>query len=272
MSTLGERIKEARKQAGLTQGELHKLSKVSQQMLSKLETNKSDVTTSIVPLARALGVNIDWLQSGTGPMKPNGEFVTDILQTDELESAKLENPIMSNDNNGSTNDVIKALERFRDKLYDFRVVPVIGKIVEQEGQAMLVEQDLGHVGFYSSDPAVKCYEETTNKFSPTIKARQAIVVSPGIKPGPLDEVIIIMKDNRALVKELVSEIDDGYYLDDINEKNPREFVNRADIKNIFVILDVYRRARLEPRPFVPKIPPWVKEIIESGEPADNTEC
>lgn len=65
---IGTRLRIARKYARLTQAELSEKSGVKQAMISKLETNKSRETSSIVPLAVACGVRPEWLHYGDGPM------------------------------------------------------------------------------------------------------------------------------------------------------------------------------------------------------------
>lgn len=64
MTTLGDRLKQARRKARLTQQQLEARSGVSQQMISKLERGGSDETAGIVRLAMALGVSPEWLEFG----------------------------------------------------------------------------------------------------------------------------------------------------------------------------------------------------------------
>ncbi len=59
---LGQRIKSLREEKGLTQKDLATISGVCQQMISKLETGKSQQTSDIVKLACALGVSALWLE------------------------------------------------------------------------------------------------------------------------------------------------------------------------------------------------------------------
>lgn len=66
MSTLAERLKLARTQAKLTQTELGEKIGVSQNTIQKVE--KGGETKYINQLARALDVNAEWLQFGTGEM------------------------------------------------------------------------------------------------------------------------------------------------------------------------------------------------------------
>ena len=70
MSTLSERLKQARQHAGLTQDELAEKSGVTQASISKIELgkNKSENTTFGVQLAVACGVRCEWLVLGMGEM------------------------------------------------------------------------------------------------------------------------------------------------------------------------------------------------------------
>lgn len=75
---LGTRIRECRKAAGWSQAKLAEESGISQQMLSKLERGVAFGTTEIVPLARALRVSPQWLETGDEPM-------VDAITPDERE-------------------------------------------------------------------------------------------------------------------------------------------------------------------------------------------
>ncbi|MGK5024609.1 XRE family transcriptional regulator [Janthinobacterium sp. RB2R34] len=64
--SIGSRIREARKNAGLTQKQLCSKVGMSQGALSELETGASIGTTNIATLAHALGVSALWLETGRG--------------------------------------------------------------------------------------------------------------------------------------------------------------------------------------------------------------
>ena len=77
-----DRLKEARKKAGLTQRKLAKLCDIDQSTIASLETaNRKASPRTIRDLAQALGVRREWLESGDGPMYP-GE---DLPKTPEQE-------------------------------------------------------------------------------------------------------------------------------------------------------------------------------------------
>lgn len=65
--SVGQRIKEARKEAGLTQAELCAKVGMNQSTLSELERGDSRSTSFVASLAAALRVSPLWLETGRGP-------------------------------------------------------------------------------------------------------------------------------------------------------------------------------------------------------------
>lgn len=72
MSTLSERLKTVRKEAGLTQKELASRSGVSQTIVSELETGENSSSKELVEIAAVLGVEPLWLVKGKGPKRREG--------------------------------------------------------------------------------------------------------------------------------------------------------------------------------------------------------
>lgn len=68
--SIGERIRDARKRAKLTQKQLAVKIGISQGALSELETGASEGTTYVASFASALGVNALWLETGKGLPTP----------------------------------------------------------------------------------------------------------------------------------------------------------------------------------------------------------
>lgn len=85
MSALSERLRIARKRAVLTQAQLAEKSGVKQQMISKLETGRSQETADIVPLAIAMQVRPEWLSTGKEPMTEHS-FVGNSDQNEFLDA------------------------------------------------------------------------------------------------------------------------------------------------------------------------------------------
>ncbi len=65
---LSDRIKKARKKAGLTQSQLAESVGIAQTAISQLESGKTLRSSYLVQIARACGVNSTWLASGDGEM------------------------------------------------------------------------------------------------------------------------------------------------------------------------------------------------------------
>lgn len=65
--TLGQRLKDARQAAGLTQTQLAIKAGVDQTTISKIEKGLISHTTEILALARGTNVNPDWLEREVGP-------------------------------------------------------------------------------------------------------------------------------------------------------------------------------------------------------------
>ncbi|NJJ56677.1 LexA family protein [Pseudomonas sp. B14(2022)] len=68
MSTLAERLKEARKHAKLTQAKLATVSGVEQPLISQLETGKNLQSAHLPKFAHICGVSAIWLSDDIGPM------------------------------------------------------------------------------------------------------------------------------------------------------------------------------------------------------------
>ncbi|MDH8308060.1 helix-turn-helix transcriptional regulator, partial [Klebsiella pneumoniae] len=72
-TTLAERLREARKAADMTQKTLGDAVGVSQAAIQKIETGRAAQTTKLLDIAKALRVRPEWLSSGTGAMRSDGD-------------------------------------------------------------------------------------------------------------------------------------------------------------------------------------------------------
>lgn len=67
-STIAQRLKLAREHAKLTQAALADKAGISQGQVGNIESGLRNTGASVVALARALGVSVDWLSDGIGEM------------------------------------------------------------------------------------------------------------------------------------------------------------------------------------------------------------
>ena len=102
MNTLGKRLKAARKSKGFTQQELEKLSGVSQQLISKIESEKIESTTEVFNLAEVLEVNAKWLATGNGEMHGENRAVSSEYSREDLNLLNMINGMTSEQKNDTT--------------------------------------------------------------------------------------------------------------------------------------------------------------------------
>lgn len=78
--TPGERVREARRRQGWSQGELSRRTGLRPETISRLETGKHGVgSDSASAIADATGVTIDWLLHGDGGATPGAEDVLEAF-------------------------------------------------------------------------------------------------------------------------------------------------------------------------------------------------
>lgn len=75
--TLANRMKLAMKQTGMSQGALAKASGIAQPTIWRLTSGNARGSTKIVEIANALGVRTEWLSTGVGPMRDDGQRPTE---------------------------------------------------------------------------------------------------------------------------------------------------------------------------------------------------
>ena len=73
MKTFSERLNAAMNAAGLSQAQLADMVGVSQPAIQKMAAGKTSGSRKMVELARALGVQAEWLSNGSGPMRNDGQ-------------------------------------------------------------------------------------------------------------------------------------------------------------------------------------------------------
>lgn len=77
----GDRIKQARKEMGFTQGDLSDVTGINRTTIANYETGRVEhpQDVSVIALANALNVNFDWLRDGKGPIHPSDDEQKEVL-------------------------------------------------------------------------------------------------------------------------------------------------------------------------------------------------
>lgn len=73
MKTFAERLNAAMNATGVSQGQLAEMVGVSQPAIQKMTSGKTNGSRKMVELANALGVRPEWLSSGQGAMREDGQ-------------------------------------------------------------------------------------------------------------------------------------------------------------------------------------------------------
>ncbi|MFC6122200.1 XRE family transcriptional regulator [Citrobacter bitternis] len=71
--SLADRLNQAMELTGISQGALAKASGVAQPTIWRLTSGNARGSTKIVEIANALGVRVEWLSTGEGPMRNDGQ-------------------------------------------------------------------------------------------------------------------------------------------------------------------------------------------------------
>lgn len=113
----------------MTQKQLASASGLSQTTISDIERGRNDSSADIVPLARALGVNAEWLADGRGPRYP-GE------QPPAMPSPAAD-PRTSDPKQGK--DGASLLRRFAELYREYEKLPAKEKALMDEALAQQAE-------------------------------------------------------------------------------------------------------------------------------------
>lgn len=85
--TIAERLKSAREAANLRQEELASRAGVSQGTIANVEGGFRKNPRELLAIARALGVNAEWLKSGNGPREPDTGGSALVLRDSDLSTS-----------------------------------------------------------------------------------------------------------------------------------------------------------------------------------------
>ncbi len=113
--------------------------------------------------------------------------------------------------------------------------PVVGTAqAGDDGYWVELEHPVGHgdgwIDVPSRDPNAYSIRVRGDSMTPTIRDGWFIVVEPGHAVVPGEFVLVITKDGRSMVKELLFERADAVSLASINEAHPRLTLQRDEIR------------------------------------------
>ena len=167
LDTVGERLKKARKYAGMTQVELAKAVGAKQGAISDLENGRNHSSTKLVQMAVCTGVDAEWLSTGKGEMISKAK--------NNLSHSKNNNVIMCPIYNfEQTKKVIS-----NDKVDSILFEPIVKQANEQLYWLILDDDSM----------------------QPTFIESHLVLINPALTPEPGDYVIAVDSAEQVLFRK-----------------------------------------------------------------------
>ncbi|HGM9964243.1 TPA: XRE family transcriptional regulator [Providencia stuartii] len=185
-TTLAQRLKQARKNAGITQNELAKLVGVSQAAIQKIETGKAATSTRLIEISKALNVDPEWLSVGTGDNP-----VPHISSSVKIELA----------------DDVGNIERYRVEVLDVEASAGEGVIVIDDFIETItsIEYSVEEAKrLFGGRPAhtIKMITVRGDSMAETFEPRDQIFVDMTVNHFDGDGIYVFVLDNQLYIKRL----------------------------------------------------------------------
>lgn len=221
MDDLGKRIRRRRESLGLDQVTLAKRAGISQPTLANLESGKNQKTRFLAEIARELNTTAEWLSSGD--------------EKAGYEGAERRSEPSGDYNAGPAMDLVPG-----------RFVAIVG--IGQGGPDGYISiddypvgQGDGEIFTYSPDPNAYAIRVRGDSMRPRIKSGEYIVAEPNTEAMPGDDVVVKLKNDKAMVKELLWQRDGEVSLGSINASVPPITIPSEEI------VSIHRVAAIVPR-------------------------
>jgi phage repressor protein C with HTH and peptisase S24 domain len=227
MTTLGQRIKSARKAKKMTQEQLGLKVGVKKASVSQWENGltKQLIGENLLKTAKALGVTPQWLTTG------------------EVETLKI---------NEKTAQYIEMQSNAHEtvNLGLFTEVPVVGCAqLGDNGHWTEIEYPVGHgdgaIPFPINDQNAYALRCVGDSMRPRIKSGEYVIIAPNTESIPGDEVLIKAIDGRVMIKTLLYTRDQRIHVMSINEAHlPQSFL-MSEIDKIHTVAAIVKPSMLK---------------------------
>lgn len=256
MSTLKDRIKQARAFGGLTQKDLAKLVGVSQPVISQLERGDNLQSVHLLKIAEVCGVDPIWLSSGHGVAPYVGEAddepkenvrqkvgasAADLVQTmlatkagKALSKEARERLLLAVEETQPTNVITADFSRrpirgdeIRIAHYDVRGAMGSGKLVREYPEMLrdvtVSQEHLRELGVKYQDPAhLKMITGDGESMAPTIKHLDPLIVDASIREFTGDGIYAFTWQGLFYIKRLQMRGPDHFRMLSDNTLHPPE--------------------------------------------------
>lgn len=211
-TTLAERLKEARTMQGLTQKALGDLVGVSQAAIQKIETGKANQTTKLVDLASVLKIRPEWLSTGEGDMRADGQAPSTPVQVNNsIYRLEVLNLSVSAGPGVVNSEFVEVLRSVEYSAEDARMM-FDGRKQEQ----------------------VRIINVRGDSMSGTIEPGDLLFVDISVKNFDGDGIYAFLYDDTAHVKRLQKMKDKLLVISDNKSYTPWDPIERDEMNRVFV--------------------------------------
>jgi phage repressor protein C with HTH and peptisase S24 domain len=181
---LKDRLRQARKNAGLTQADLAERAGIKQASISEIERGLTRTSGYLVKLAQICGVDPVWLSDGSG--SPESAFGTNVEQGPPITSTT-------------------------------RRIEIVGTAqLGPDGYWVGLDASAGWVETYTRDEDAYALKLKGDSMAPAIRNGWIAVCEPNHRLVPGEYVMVTTIDGQSMVKELLFESEDGVSLMSVN--------------------------------------------------------
>ncbi|WP_256593736.1 XRE family transcriptional regulator [Avibacterium paragallinarum] len=245
MESLGQRLKTARKKAGLTQTQLAERIGVTQNAIQKIEAGGE--TKHIIALASVLGINPAWLQTGNGIMIGENSRINNspITNTVTYETRHLAEklPLAQSE--------LDDEHRYRIDYLDVRAAAGMTGFVNSDypeiiNQIYLSEEGLRELVGRKNTNGICLINVPTDSMEPTIQKGDVVLIDMNINDYNGEGIYAFAIDGELFIKRLQKMISGSFkVISDNKEKYDPEEMNNEIYRNAKFVGKFIRRWRID---------------------------
>lgn len=238
---LKDRLKEARKKAKKSQKDVVEAVGMTQSALSQLETGLVSSSSHLPSIAKFLGVDVYWLQTGEG--EPNQNSISQ--ENKEPGFKKLDIEEFKKKYNISESDEAVLFSNIVERPFipsSKRWVPV--KAYSKMGMdGYYVDMGFegnggdGYIPTHTAGSKAYAVKGTGDSMFPAIRNGWYVVCDPDAELVPMEFVQVCLKDGRCTIKELIGIQNDVLSLIAVNGGERLTF-NMDEVESITAITDI----------------------------------
>ncbi|MHC3136242.1 helix-turn-helix domain-containing protein [Acinetobacter nosocomialis] len=236
---LKDRLKEARKKAGKSQKDVVEAVGITQSALSQLETGLVSNSAHLPSIAKFLGVDAYWLQTGEGSAKPNvdRDGQNSEFKLLDIEKFKAKYNISDSDEAVLFSNIVEKPFVISKKWVPVKAYSKMGMDgfftdMGYEGNA-----GDGYIPTHTAGDRSYAIKGTGDSMYPAIRNGWYVVCDPDAELTPTEFVQVCLKDGRCTIKEFIGIHNNILHLLAVNGGERLTF-EMSEVESITAITDI----------------------------------